>query len=173
MVDFHTNGYSVFLYKHLDFICASQHTTGSLLCVKYSTHLLHLLQKTSWRCSYSVFPKEGSTPVNFVTETSPRPLAVRGKKKKKRQSVSRLCCTSKSECQWISQSVSPYHQSMTRTVRRPSALPVATLTVVCGSARWVSPSGTLWLHPYKSESSTGLPSFHLSHYRVGVWRNSH
>ena len=128
-------------------------------------------KNTSWRCSYSVFPKEGLTPVNFVTETSPRPRAVRGKKK--RQSVSRLCCTNKSEYQWISQSVSPYHQSTTRTVRRPSALPVATLAVVCGSAGWVSPSGTLWLHPYKSKSSTGLPSFHLSHYRVGVWRNSH
>ena len=115
-------------------------------------------------------PKEDLTPVNFVTETSPRPLAV---KEKKKDNVSRLCCTNKSECQWTSQSISPYHQSTTCTVRRPSALPVATLAAVCGSAGWVSPSGALWLHPSKSKSSTGLLSFHLSHYRVGVWRNSH
>lgn len=48
MVGLHANGYSSFLYKHLDFTCYFSihvYSRKSLPCVKYSTNLLHPLQK--------------------------------------------------------------------------------------------------------------------------------
>lgn len=47
-VGLHENVYSLFLYKHVHFICVFSiyvHRSKSLPCVKYSTNLLHSLQK--------------------------------------------------------------------------------------------------------------------------------
>lgn len=119
-------------------------------------------------------PKGRLNSVNSVTETSPRPLAVRGKKNQ--NNVSRLCCTNKVS---VSEQVNPLllRSPLPALSGRPSALPVATLAVVCGSAGWVSPSGTLWLHPSKSKVQLAyfLFIFHIIEWVFGlainIWRD--
>lgn len=66
-----------------DFICASQHTTGSFLCVECSTYLLHLLQKYFLKMLSFCVPKGRLNSSQFCHWDFPKTTSSKRKKKKK------------------------------------------------------------------------------------------
>lgn len=117
-------------------------------------------KSSSWRCSHFLFSK--AWLVNPLTEASPRSTSSKWKKKKSFSS-----CAVPIKVPLNKSTHKPL--STTYIIRRPSVSLASTLAIVCVSAAWVSPAGTLWLHPSKSNSSTGLLYFHLSYYIVSLW----